>query len=102
MTSRTDSDIKRSIEAELRRCLSVHETHIAVKVIGGAVTLTGRVAKHFHRYEAEDAVKRVEGITAIANDVRVWHVIRGELSDPEVRRGGITTPQRRGDAGSAN
>jgi osmotically-inducible protein OsmY len=89
MTRRTDSDIKRSIEAELRRCLSMDETHIAVKVIGGAVTLTGCVAKHFHRYAAEDAVKRVEGITAIANDVRVWHVTRSELSEPEIRRGGI-------------
>lgn len=81
MTRRPDSEIKRSIEAELRRCLSLDETHIAVRVIGGAVTLTGWVSKHFHRYGAEDAVKRVAGITAIANDVRLWH-IRSELSDP--------------------
>ncbi len=74
MTRRPDSDIKRSIEAELRRCLSPDEDHIAVRVIGGTVTLTGRVNKHFHKYGAEDAVKRIAGVTAIANDVRVRHM----------------------------
>jgi osmotically-inducible protein OsmY len=78
MPRRPDSDIKRSIEAELRRCLSVDENHIAVRVIGGAVTLTGRVNKHFHKYGAEDAVKRVAGVTAIANAVRVWHMTARE------------------------
>jgi osmotically-inducible protein OsmY len=78
MPRRPDSEIKRSIEAELRRCLSVDENHIAVRVVGGAVTLTGRVNKHFHKYGAEDAVKRVAGVTAIANDVRVWHMAPSE------------------------
>jgi hypothetical protein len=40
MTTRTDSDIKCGIEAELRRSLSVDEARVAVRVIGGAVTLT--------------------------------------------------------------
>jgi osmotically-inducible protein OsmY len=74
MTARPDGDIQRSIEAELRRCLGVDETHITVRVIGGAVTLTGWVNRNFHRYGAEDAVKRVAGVTAIANDVRLWHM----------------------------
>jgi osmotically-inducible protein OsmY len=78
MPGRPDSDIKRSIEAELRRCLSLDENRIAVRVIGGAVTLTGRVNKHFHKYGAEDAVKRVAGVIAIANAVRVWPTTPGE------------------------
>ena len=84
MASRPDSDIKRSIETELRRCLSLDDAHIAVRVFGGAVTLTGWVRKNFHKYGAEDAVKRVAGITAIANDVRPWHVTRRRLSDPRI------------------
>jgi BON domain len=86
MTTRPDSDIKCGIEAELRRSLSVDEARIAVRVIGGAVTLTGWVNRHFHKYAAEDAVKRVAGVTAIANDVRLWHVTRSEVSD----RGRVT------------
>jgi osmotically-inducible protein OsmY len=79
MTRRPDSDIKLSIEAELRHYLSVDETHIAVKVIGGAVTLIGWVEKHFHKYGAEDAVKRVAGVAAIANDLRVRHTTPSEF-----------------------
>jgi osmotically-inducible protein OsmY len=78
MPRRPDSDIKRSVEAELRRCLSPDENRIAVRVIGGAVTLTGRVKKHFHKYGAEDAVKRVAGVTAIANAVQVWRTTPSE------------------------
>ncbi len=82
MMRRPDGDIQRSIEAELRRCLSGDETRIAVRVIGGAVTLTGWVSKFFHKYGAADAVKRVAGVSAIANDVRVWPVTRSELRPP--------------------
>jgi len=92
MTRRADGDIERSIHAELRRSLSAGEAHIAVRVIGGAVTLTGWVNKYFHKYEAEDAVKRVEGVTAIANDVRLWHVTGSELSGPAIRRGEFSGP----------
>jgi osmotically-inducible protein OsmY len=81
MMRRPDGDIKRGIEAELRRCLSVDEADIAVRVIGGAVTLTGWVHKHFHKYGAADAVKRVAGVSALANDVRVSHMTHSELSD---------------------
>ncbi|HYM43562.1 MAG TPA: BON domain-containing protein [Steroidobacteraceae bacterium] len=86
MTSRPDIDIRRSIETELRRCMKT-EAHIAVRVIGGAVTLTGWVDKYFHRYGAEDVVKRIAGVTAIANDIRVWRVPPTELSDREIARG---------------
>jgi BON domain len=65
----SDRDIKCRVEAELRRSPHVEESRIAVRVIGGAVTLTGWVDKHFHRYEVEDAVKRVAGVSAIANDI---------------------------------
>lgn len=73
MTRRPDSEIKRGIEGELRRCLSADDARILVRVFGGAVTLTGWASRHLHKYAAEDAVKRVAGVTAIANDVRVWH-----------------------------
>ena len=71
MMRRSDGDIQHSVQDELRRYLSVDATHITVRVIGGAVTLTGYVGKYFHKYGVGDAVKRVAGVTAIANDVRV-------------------------------
>jgi len=87
---RPDGDIKSSIEAQIRRALTPDEAHIAVRVIGGAVTLTGRVHKHFHKYAAEDAVKRVPGVTAIANDVRVCPATRpGSIGHAALRRASL-------------
>ena len=81
---RSDSDIKHNVEGELRCCPNVDETDIAVKVTGGIVTLTGYVRNFFHKYGAEDAVKRVAGVVAIANDIEVQ--ASAAISDPELTR----------------
>ena len=67
METRTDSDIQRQVEAELFACPDVDETDIAVKVTDGTVTLTGYARSLFDKYGAEDAVKRVRGVNAVAN-----------------------------------
>jgi osmotically-inducible protein OsmY len=82
---RSDDDIRKNVEAELRACPDVDETDIAVKVTHGTVTLTGFVRNLFHKYGAEDAVKRVAGVAAVANDIHVQS-IPGHVSDPEIAR----------------
>ncbi len=86
MNLRADSDIKLNVEAELRCCSNVDETDVAVKVNGGIVTLTGYVRNFFHKYGAEDAVKRVAGVVGIANDIQLLAPRPGAMSDPEVAR----------------
>jgi len=71
MESRADSEIQRQVESELFACPDVDETDIAVKVIGGTVTLTGFARSFFDKFGAEDAVKRVRGVTAVANSIEV-------------------------------
>lgn len=70
MNTRSDSDIRQNVEAELRCCPQVDETDIEVKVNGGIVTLTGYVRNFLHKYGAEDAAKRVAGVVAVANDIQ--------------------------------
>jgi osmotically-inducible protein OsmY len=89
---RSDSDIKHNVEAELRCCPDVDETDIAVKVTGGTVTLTGYVRNFFHKYGAEDAVKRVAGVVAIANDIQVQ--ASAAVSDPELAREAVEVIKR--------
>jgi osmotically-inducible protein OsmY len=83
---RSDSDIKFNVEGELRCHPNIDETDIAVKVAGGIVTLTGYVRNFFHKYGAEDAVKRVAGVIAIANDIQLLTPQSGAVSDPELAR----------------
>ena len=74
MAARADRELKQNVEAELRCHPQVDETHIAVEVLRGAVRLSGYVRNLFDKYGAEDAVRRVAGVTAIANDIIVRSV----------------------------
>ncbi|HET7756720.1 MAG TPA: BON domain-containing protein [Steroidobacteraceae bacterium] len=83
---KTDADIKRSVEAELRWCPEIDETDIAVKVHGGAVTLTGYVRSIAEKFRAEAAIKNVAGVAAVANDIEVRVLAGASTSDPEIAR----------------
>ena len=71
MAARADREVKQNVEAELHCHPHVDETHIAVEVLRGAVRLSGYVRNLFDKYGAEDAVRRVAGVNAIANDIIV-------------------------------
>lgn len=83
-----DSDIKRDVEAELRWTPDVDDTDIAVKVNGGEVTLSGFAPNYLQKYHAEIAIRRVKGVAAVANDVRVKPLAAGP-TDPELARAAL-------------
>jgi osmotically-inducible protein OsmY len=83
---KSDSDIQRDVEAELRWTPNVDERDIAVKVIDGEVTLTGFVPSYLQKLDAESAVKRVAGVCAIANDIQVRLPATQRATDPEIAR----------------
>jgi osmotically-inducible protein OsmY len=56
---RSDSDIKRDVEEELKWEPNVDATDIAVAVKNGVVTLTGFVRSYAHKLAAERAAKSV-------------------------------------------
>jgi len=86
---RADSDIKRDVEAELRWSPDIWETDIAVNVTSGVVTLTGYAASAHEKYRAEVAVKRVAGVTGVANDLGVRAPLGGMPTDPEIARDAV-------------
>ncbi|HVC30739.1 MAG TPA: BON domain-containing protein, partial [Steroidobacteraceae bacterium] len=86
---RADGDIERDVEAELKWAPEVDETDIAVKVGNGVVTLTGYASSAYEKYRAEAAVKRVAGVTAVANDLEVRWPFGGRPTDPEIARDAV-------------
>ena len=86
---KTDSDIKRNVEAELRWDPDIDPTDIAVAVKNGVVTLTGFVRSYSQKYEAEADVKRVAGVVGIANDIVVRLPSGTERPDPEIVRDAV-------------
>uniref|UniRef100_UPI00130038E0 BON domain-containing protein n=1 Tax=Blastomonas sp. UPD001 TaxID=2217673 RepID=UPI00130038E0 len=83
---RTDSDIKRDVESELKWDPDIDASDIGVAVKNGVVTLSGFVRSYSQKYEAERATKRVKGVLGVANDIEVRLPSAQDKPDPEIAR----------------
>ena len=83
---RSDSDIKRDVEDELRWDPDIDVTDVAVNVHNGVVTLTGFVRGYMQKLNAEARGRR--------DRRRQRHQVRlpsiDERPDPEIARNAIT------------
>jgi osmotically-inducible protein OsmY len=86
---KSDSDIKRDLEAELKWDPDIDATDIAVAVKDGVATLTGFVRGYMHKWQAERDAKRVSGVTGVANDIVVRLPSSSERPDPEIARDAV-------------
>jgi osmotically-inducible protein OsmY len=86
---RTDSDIKRDVELELRWDPQIESSDIAVAVKDSVVTLTGFVKSYSEKHQAEKAAKRVAGVRGVANDIEVRLPESNKRPDPEIARDAV-------------
>ena len=86
---KSDSDIKRDLEAELKWDPDIDATDIAVAVKDSVVTLTGFVRSYTQKWQAERDTKRVSGVTGVANDIVVRLPGGSERPDPEIARDAV-------------
>jgi osmotically-inducible protein OsmY len=86
---RSDEEIKRDVEAELRWDPDIDPTDIGVAVKNGVVTLTGFVKSYNDKWEAERNAKRVSGVLGVANDLEVRLPNLDERPDPEIARDAV-------------
>ena len=83
---RSDSEIQRDVEEELRSDPEIDATDIAVAVKDGVVTLAGFGHHYNDKYQAETAAKRIAGVKAVANDIEVRLPGADRTPDPEIAR----------------
>jgi osmotically-inducible protein OsmY len=81
---KTDMEIRRSVETELQWDPSIDDKKIGVIVNDGIVTLNGEVSHFADKWAAEDVAKRVCGVRAIANEIRIDIPISGVRSDVDI------------------
>ncbi|MDR3487502.1 MAG: BON domain-containing protein [Bradyrhizobium sp.] len=86
---KSDNEIKRDVEAELKMDPDIDATDIAVAVKGGVVTLTGYVRSYTQKWEAESDVKHVAGVAGVANDLQVRLPSGSQRPDPEIARDAV-------------
>ena len=86
---RSDSEIKRDVEEELRSAPDIDASGIAVSAANGVVTLAGFVHSFIEKRDAERAAKRVSGVLGVANDLKVS--LRGidARPDPDIARDAV-------------
>lgn len=92
---RSDNDIKRDVEDELRWDPDIDTSDIAVAVKNGVVTLTGFVKSYSEKLEAEQDAKRVAGVVGLANDVEVRLPNIDQRPDPDIARDAVTAIKTR-------
>src|SRR5262245_20335071 len=68
---KTDSQLKRDVEAELAWDPAVNEAAIGVAVKDGVVTLSGHLNTYVEKYAVEKVLRRVAGVKAIALEIDV-------------------------------
>lgn len=90
---RSDSEIKKDVEDELRWDPDIDATDIAVAVSKGVVTLSGYVRSYLQKVEAERDAKRIAGVMAVANDIEVRLPYINQRPDPEIAREAISSLQ---------
>jgi osmotically-inducible protein OsmY len=86
---RSDDEIKRDVEEELRFDPDIDETDIAVAVKDGVVTLSGFARSYGQRRAAEAAAKRISGVLGVVNDVEVRLPIIHRRPDPDIARDAV-------------
>lgn len=80
----TDKDLRRDVLDELDFDPSLDAADIGVAVADGVVTLTGHVGSYAEKVEVERAVRRVKGVRAIAQEIRVRRPDAKKIEDDQI------------------
>jgi osmotically-inducible protein OsmY len=87
---KSDTEIKKDVEDELRWDPDIDAKDIAVSVKGGVVTLAGFIPSYVQKFEAERDAKRVQGVVAVANDLEVRLPKVDQRPDPDIARDAVS------------
>jgi len=79
-----DMDLRRNVISELNFEPAVNAAHIGVASEGGVVTLSGHVESYAEKLAAEKAAKRVKGVKAIAEEIKVRFPEETKTGDDEI------------------
>lgn len=83
-TTRTDEDIQREVEHELRWNAEIASHDIGAAVDNGVTTLTGSVDTFSRKWAAERAALRVRGVKAVVNNIEVRVAPTEEQADVDL------------------
>ncbi len=84
MSKTHDIELRKGVTEELEWDPSVDARTIGVAIENGIVALTGHVSNYAAKTSAEQIVKRVHGVAAVANDIEVKLPTSAERDDVDI------------------
>lgn len=92
---RTDGQLHDAVQRQLEEAASLNAKDIALLASEGVITLTGFVDSYREKLAAEQVVKQVRGVRAVANDIHVRSC--DERSDPDIAKDAVRALQALSD-----
>jgi osmotically-inducible protein OsmY len=86
---RSDSEIQKDVNDELRWDPALREDDVAASVRDGVVTLAGFVVSYSDKWRAERVASKVKGVRGIANDLQVKLPSSSQRADPDIARAAL-------------
>jgi len=83
----TDNQLHDAVQRQLDWEANIRAKDVAIVAADGVITLTGFVNTYVEKLAAEQAVKRVRGVRAVANDIHVR--LGDERSDPAIAKDAV-------------
>ena len=83
---KTDAQLQQDVMNELKWEPTLHAAEIGVGVKDGVATLSGHVDSYAKKVAAERAVKRVAGVTAVAEEIKVTLADTYKRTDEDIAR----------------
>ena len=83
---KTDAQLQQDVMNELTWESTIHAAEIGVRVKDGVVTLSGNVDSYAKKLAAEDAVRGVAGVKALAEEIKVKLAGTYKRSDEDIAR----------------
>jgi osmotically-inducible protein OsmY len=87
--TKTDSELQIDVLDELKWRPSLDAAHVCVTVMNGVVTLSGQVATHAQKLDAEAIARRVHGVLALADALEVDPLGESRRDDSEIARAAL-------------
>jgi osmotically-inducible protein OsmY len=81
----TDGKLKASVVREFVRAPDVDSTVLGVTVVDGVAPILGEVGSHAEKVAATEAVLRVEGVRALAQEVQI-RTAWSQVTDTDIAR----------------
>jgi osmotically-inducible protein OsmY len=88
---KTDTEIKKDINAELKWDSRLNGSNVEVDVNGGHVILSGSVSSYPRKISAEESVRRIAGVKSVSNELKVSIPSIHFRTDSEIKKAILDT-----------